>query len=601
MLALLLCCAGGWANARPDRVAPPASDYGTRWSKTEKWVWDRLKAGEIASLDDRCADRNLDPSKDDKAEPHWLDPCRQVSGNFLHDVLTDARWKEAMPHQGVLVVGAHIVGDLDLESAELVREILIGNSRIDDGFTLLRVRTKSLIGLSGTFVRHQFDANALNSESDLLLLDGTTFGQGVDLRSAKVAGQVSLIGAGVTDTLDADGLQTGNLLMRSDDKHQASFQDVRLVGAKVAGQVTLVGANVTGTLNADALQAGNLYMYSDAKHQASFQDVILRGAKVAGQVALVGATVTGTFKGDEMQVGQSLYMRSEDNAHPASFPGGISLIFARIDDGLDLRGAVLTDVDLSGAAVGGELEFGTSGDRLTAWIDMGRNSGSLNLQNAHIGSLADEKEVWQLYSHPQWPALQLDGLTISHLGGFASGTAVQMRKRGAAWWDAWARLDTQYSPAPYTQLANAFVAMGDRDAANEIRFFGRVRERAAMKGWPWFAAMALEYVAGFGIGGYTFRVLYWIAGFTAAGAALLWLMVPAARMGHRGLIWCFGASLSRLLPIIEINKEFTDFFDDPERIRLKGWQMFAFSVLGAVGWILGGILIAAVSGLTQNP
>ena len=238
---------------------------------------------------------------------------------------------------------------------------------------------------------------------------------------------------------------------------------------------------------------------------------------------------------------------------------------------------------------------------MTTWIDAKEQPAGLVLRDTRIGSLADEQTVWQVDGKSPRPALQLDGIAISHLGGFKSGTAVQMRDRGMAWWDAWARLDPQFSPAPYTQIANAFVAMGDRDDANEIRFLGRVREREAMTGWSWFAATALEYVAGFGIGGYTFRVLYWIAGFTTAGAALLWLTVPAARTQHRGPIWCLGASLSRLLPIIEINKEFTDFFDDPERTRLNGWQAVAFSVLGAVGWVLGGILIAAVSGLTQNP
>ncbi len=141
VLTLLLCCAGGWADAQPARIDRPASDYGTRWSETERWVWDRLKAGEIASLDDRCADKNLDPSKDDKAEPHWLDPCRQVTAGFLHNVLADARWNEAIPHQGVLVSGAHIVGDLDLESAELVRQVWMIDSRIDGGVILLHART----------------------------------------------------------------------------------------------------------------------------------------------------------------------------------------------------------------------------------------------------------------------------------------------------------------------------------------------------------------------------------------------------------------------------------------------------------------------------
>ena len=654
VLALLLCCAGGWADAQPAGVAERTSDYGTRWSDTEKWVWDLLKAGEGASLDDRCTDKNLDPTKDEKAEPHWLDACRQVTADFLYDVLTDARWKKAMPHEGVQIDAAHIVGDLDLDSAELVRQIWISNSRIDGSVILLRARTKTVIGLSGSFVRDAFVADSLNSESDLLLAGGTTFGQGVDMRSAKVAGQVTLDGASVVGTLNANVLQAGNLLMRSDDKHQASFQDVILTnakiagvvslvgasvsalldgnslqaghlymssddkyqanfkdvilrGAKVSGGVELVGASVTGMLDAAALQtAGNLLMVSDDKHQASFKDVLLFGAKVAGQVDMDGANVTGNFNGETLQVGQTLFMRSTHVAGSgkqriASFPGGIRLIFARITGSLDLRGAALTVVDLSGAAVDGEFRLGSSGGRVTTWNDTNGKPASMVLRDTRIGSLADEQAVWQVDGTSRRPALQLDGVTISHLGGIASGTAVQMRDRGMAWWDAWARLDPQYSPAPYTQLANAFAEMGDRDDANEIRFRGRVRERDAMTGWPWFAATALQYVAGFGIGGYTFRVLYWIAGFTTAGAVLLWLTVPAARTEHRGSIWCFGASLSRLLPIIEINKEFTDFFDDPGRTRLNGWQAVAFSVLGAVGWVLGGILIAAVSGLTQNP
>jgi hypothetical protein len=53
--------------------------------------------------------------------------------------------------------------------------------------------------------------------------------------------------------------------------------------------------------------------------------------------------------------------------------------------------------------------------------------------------------------------------------------------------------------------------------------------------------------------------------------------------------------------VIEINKEFTDFFNDPDRVRLNAWQSFAFSGLGIVGWELGAILIAAMSSLTQNP
>jgi hypothetical protein len=119
----------------------------------------------------------------------------------------------------------------------------------------------------------------------------------------------------------------------------------------------------------------------------------------------------------------------------------------------------------------------------------------------------------------------------------------------------------------------------------------------------------LNYVAGYGIGLHTFRVLYWVLGFSGIGAALLWWKVPAAgemytnRLGKpdwvRGPLWCFGASLNRLLPVIEL-KEFKGFFDEPDKAGLKLWQRTAFSILGLIGWILGGVLILAVSGLTQN-
>jgi hypothetical protein len=196
VLALLICSTGG-AGAQPAKDAQPAVDYGN-WSETEKWVWDRLKAGQYAWLDDRCTAKNLDPTKDAEAEPLWLDQCRHVTAVFLHDVLTDARWKDSLPHQGVQIVAAHVVGDLDLESAELVRPIWIDNSRIDGGVTLLRARTKSVIALTATFLRGAFNAAALNSESDVLLDTGTTFGQGVNLGNAKIGGQVSLTGATVT-------------------------------------------------------------------------------------------------------------------------------------------------------------------------------------------------------------------------------------------------------------------------------------------------------------------------------------------------------------------------------------------------------------------
>jgi hypothetical protein len=221
--------------------------------------------------------------------------------------------------------------------------------------------------------------------------------------------------------------------------------------------------------------------------------------------------------------------------------------------------------------------------------------GALVLHNTHIGNLMDAMDAW-----PGQGQLHLDGFNFNRLGGFEGETEPEMRARGMDWWDNWARLDPKYSPAPYAQLAAALTNAGDREAANEIRHLGRVRERETEKGLAFVWSGFLQYVAGFGIGTYTFRVLNWVIVITVFGALYLKESVKGVRDEKHGFIWCFGASLSRLLPVIEINKEFTELFNDPQRNYFTGWQNFIFSFMGIVGWVLGLILLAAVSGLTQS-
>jgi hypothetical protein len=231
-------------------------------------------------------------------------------------------------------------------------------------------------------------------------------------------------------------------------------------------------------------------------------------------------------------------------------------------------------------------------DKSVAWKENNGEPDTLDLRKAHVGYLVDADDAWPDQGH-----LKLDGFSFDHLGGFEGEAGEKKRD-----WDKWARLDPNYSPTPYKQLATALTNAGDRDAANEIRYLGRVRECETEKGLAGILCGALQYVAGFGfgIGTYTFQVLNWVIVITVFGALYLKESVKGVRDEKHGFIWCFGASLSRLLPVIEINKEFTEFFNDPKRERLTGWQSFIFSAMAIVGFVLGAILIAAVSGLTQS-
>jgi hypothetical protein len=120
--------------------------------------------------------------------------------------------------------------------------------------------------------------------------------------------------------------------------------------------------------------------------------------------------------------------------------------------------------------------------------------------------------------------------------------------------------------------------------------------------WLWWSV--LSYGFGYGIGLRPFLVLIWVLVFSAIGAAILWHTAPTTRSQDRGKLWCFGASLARLLPVIEISKEFKDFFDNPEHEGLTRLRRCVFAGLAAglaiLGWVLGAILVAAVAGLTQS-
>ena len=272
----------------------------------------------------------------------------------------------------------------------------------------------------------------------------------VILRGAKVTGQIAMRGASVDGKLDADALQVGgDLLMYSDAQNKASFKDVILRGAKVAGQIAMTGASFDGELDAYALQVGgDVLMDSEGQNKASFKDVDLRGAKVAGQIAMTGASFDGELTAEFLEVGGSLFMRDANCAQ------AVDMVFAHIGGNLDLRGTTLPNLNLSGTSVAGDLRLGGS-----------HEPGALNLRNTHTGNLVDAKDAW-----PAKGKLHLDGFGFNHLGGYEGETGPEMRARGMDWWDQWARLDPDYSPAPYAQLAAALTNAGDRDAANENPF-----------------------------------------------------------------------------------------------------------------------------------
>jgi uncharacterized protein YjbI with pentapeptide repeats len=527
------------------------------------------------------------------------------------------------------------------------------------GMSLVGARIAGNVSIIGASFDGALDASLLQVSGALFmgsLAQNTTSFKNVNLSGARVNQEVRMTGARFDGTLNASSIEVGgDLSMQSDADNKTTFDNVNLTGAKIKGKLDTSGADFEGALHGETLHVdGNLFMQSDLWREPSFKAVDINGATVSGSVSMIGASFDGPLFAGLLKVGGNLEMgsltaeRVKDFARrvgsqpeyraskvkfkqvfltgskvegnilipDASFEGAIDASFlqvggnmnmpdsrfadqidmglAHIGGSLDLSGAGLAGLDLSGASIAADLKLGGA-HAVCKGNDCKR--GALNLRNAHIGSRMDAMNDW-----PTRGQLLLEGLTFGRLGGTNGDTGPQMHDQEAKWWDNWARRDPHYSPATYAQLATAFTNAGDRDAADDIRYLRRERERemACEEGrlGSCILQTVLGSVAGYGLGSHTFKVIPWVLAFWLAGVALLWWTVPAAK--NRGAIWCSCASLAQLLPVMPINKELTNFFNDPERKNLKGWQIFVFSALGVVGLALGAILLIAVSGLTQN-
>jgi uncharacterized protein YjbI with pentapeptide repeats len=553
-------------------------------SGAERWAWSQISQGLPADFNAHCG--QLDSQKGD--DPRWADPrgCRTLSGGFLARLFTKPSFHDAITYRGVEVFGARIVGDVNLSFTRIDRPLRTQNSRFEHTISLSYAYANSPVDFAGSNTAGILAAYVFRSESSLGLsrakLDG-----GVALSYASIGMFLDLSTSTCKDDLDTTSLQVGgSLLMGSDGANKASFKNVILRSAKVAGQINLTGASVDGALDGAFLQVdGPVLAWSDETNKASFGALSFYGARVAGNLSMDRALLRGSLWAPGLRVGGDISFRDLYTDAPIALP------FVQLGGNLDFSGADLSSLDLSGASIAGEMRLGDHKSVVVGWFTPNGGEESIDLRNAHVGSLVDNKLSWPKHLH-------LYGFTFARLGAEAT-------KRGINWWDGWARLDDDQSATQYEQLANAFAGLGDHDTVDAIHYAERARAQEKTSGLAFVWSSALRWAAGYGIGTYMFRALGWAFALAALGALILRFSVKGVRapvegIQKHGMIWCFGASVNRLLPVLSLKKEFVDFFDDPKLNQFKPWQDFLFVALAVLGWVLGAIVIAAFATITHG-
>lgn len=632
------------------------------------WAWQKIRSDQVADFADRvppgssttCGD--LDATKEDES-----DTCHTVSATFIADALTVPSMRMQIGRHGLRIRNARIQGTIDLADADISSEVWLDASRIEGSVNLDDSHWQHLLSLEGTTIAGDFHGWRLTLLSTLLLRNGAAVQGSVNfggaritgdldlsasafkdlsansakiesnlfLNQARFSGRVTLQGAAVDNAVNADGATFADQL----DLNAAQIKgalflrdkgnflgDVNLIGVRVGGTVEAMGSSFAKKFEADRITSGGTVFLDHAQFG---DDVDLNGADIGSDL------YTGASWFNGRVALQSAKVRSDALLNDgATFGNTLDLSGAQVVGLLALDTSTATDILLLRTEIG-ELGLRDLGWRCPdaqppantdanagnpappppppahwnladpAWPAARCGAGpgpKFVLRNAHVGAFQDSDDAWP-------PVIDLEGFRYDRIGGIGGDAMMggdetdDMRKRSTAKWIDWLARDPVFSTQPYAQLSAVLAAAGYRDKGEEIQYAGRERERHQAEGWgAWGWLTFLWLVSGYGLGLHTFYAGLWVLGFTFLGALMLRIS-PQAR--SHGWWWRIGASLHRLLPVIELSKEFTNFFDDlpKQRIlprRLGRFLQAYFAAHALAGYVLGFFLIAAMSGLTQK-
>jgi len=565
----------------------------THWTKQEKFVWQRVCAGQTADFNnepDFGGARNW-------REPSGLPQSRILRSSFIETILLKDKFRQALTRLGVRIFGARFVDSLELESAELVHPLWLEDCLFERGVNLTRLKSTHDISFDRSKLTDKLDVHGAQVSGSLFIQKATF--QGLLLQYAKVGGNVQIIGTKVAKNSNMIAIQVeGSLLMHT----EAEFAEVDLRDARIGRDLDMRRSEMTGKLSMYGLRVGkNLFLGDEAR----FTEVDLTNAYIGGDLSLNNAKVTSSLNMTAIQVDADLEMRNNAefwsidltdarvahdldlrNVHvlddlnavslqvgldmllsDGAFNGSIDLRRAQIKGNLDLTNSEFQqEVDLTGAQIGGRLELVYDGSAPN-WS----KDSKLILQDAKADVIPGLSDAW--------PAkLDVDGFIYR-----SAGEAKDFRQ--------WFTKTDHYSPQSYTQLSTVVQIQGNTELATEIRFAGRDRERDELTRWPpWIWLTILRGTIGYGY--YPQVALIWVAFFVAIGVLALRASEQSWRNGLRAWSDKIVFSIDMLLPIIKLREK--DY-----QIDLKGPLAYYFYIHKIMGYVLASFLIAGLSGLTK--
>jgi hypothetical protein len=346
--------------------------------------------------------RTGDAQRDDPAGGTAWGAERTVRAGVLIELLTGARTPEGGRLRGVKLRGARIIGELDLEAAEVACPLLLADCHIEQPVKL-RGATAPTIRLPGCRLPG-LAADQLRTTGDLNL-DATITDGAVTLAGARIGGRLSFAGARLSNpggrALTGDGL-TVEQNMTCGDGFTADGE-VRLPSAHL-GRLSFPGARLSNP-GGYALTADGLTLKHDLDCRGGFTaegKVHLRGATIGGTLDLTGARLNAP--GAAALAAGRLTVRHDMFCRDLVVEGEVRLPGARIGGRLSLKGAHLTSPGATALTADRlTVDDGVLGEGLTT-------EGEVRLTGARVG--ATLVLAGAHLANPGGQALNADGLVV---------------------------------------------------------------------------------------------------------------------------------------------------------------------------------------------
>ena len=494
-----------------------------------------------------------------------------MGADFLRDILTSDRLRSAIPREGVRVRGAFFETDVDVRDAVLAQVFEISDSRFTGKMMLNRLQTPTSISFDGSTFEDELWLDSARIGGNLNMTNGR-FSQGVMLKRAGIDGNVGMSRSHVDGKLNMNGAAVGGSLFMND----GTFDIVNLTTARVDGQVQMSGATFDGRVTMGAMATGGHLLMNG---EAEFGEVVLRGARIGGQLSLSQSRFRNGLDGQSMTIGQDLQMQG------AIFEGAVDLPFIEVDGTVNVGGATVAGLNLSGARIDKDLALGAGG-RTVRWTNSVDSDGktlrpAIFLWNTSVGGLVDDADSW-----PENLQRVLRDFTYERLTPMGGQKAGFGELRDADWYMKWLEGDESNSFQPYRQLALVLATYGEEAKAREILIAGRERKRRQLPWWSpkrW-GLWVVRWTIGYGYGVGELWALVWVAVLTLIGWTIArWKGIPGPD-GERPGFWY---SVDTLLPGVQLSKRH-------ENVEIGGRAKYYFHVHRLLGYFL---LIVVVAGL----